>query len=215
MISYSATRWWSRWEVYNQIMVHFGDVEPFLKNNEDLPSVTRTKLLSFFTDDKKDKLKVELAAVIDYGVEFVKATYKLEGDGPLIFTCYEIMDGLQIVIKRIETHAPNTNAVINSISKGSHSIKERLTQHAKNCMHPGIVYFNRQLSTSLQISLQAFKAARLFSPHKACAMKPDDKMVDSLQVFPFLLHLILLLKSEVPQYIAKTADVSEKLDPVE
>ena len=31
MISYSATRWWSGQEVYNQIMVHFGDVEPFLK----------------------------------------------------------------------------------------------------------------------------------------------------------------------------------------
>ena len=215
MISYSATRWWSRWEVYYQIMVHFGDVEPFLKNNEDLPSATKTKLLSFFTDDKKDKLKVELAAVIDYGEEFVKATYKLEGDGPLIFTCYEIMDALQIAIKRIETHAPNTEAVINSISKGSHTIKERLRQHAKNCMHPGIVYFNRQLSTSLQIPLQAFKTAHLFSPHKAYTMKPDDKMVDSLQVFPFLLHLIPLLKSEMPQYIAKTADVSEKLDPVE
>ncbi|XP_065892612.1 uncharacterized protein [Dysidea avara] len=131
MISYSPTRWWSRWEVYYQVMVHFGDVEPFLKNNEDLPSATRTKLLSFFTDDKKDKLQVELAAVIDYGEEFVKTTYKLEGDGPLVFTCYEIIDALQIAIKRIETRAPNTEAVINSVSKGSHTVKERLKQHAK------------------------------------------------------------------------------------
>ena len=61
-------------------------------------------------------------------------------------------------------------------------------------MQPGIAYFNRQLSTSLRIPLQAFKAARLFSPHKAYTMKPDDKMVDSLQVFPFLIHLIPLLK---------------------
>ena len=61
---------------------------------------TRTKLLSFFADDKKDKLQVELAAVIDYGEEFVKTTYKLEGDGPLIFTCYEIIDALQIAIKK-------------------------------------------------------------------------------------------------------------------
>ena len=150
MISYSPTRWWSRWEVYYQITVHFGDVEPFLKKNEDLPSA---KLLSFFTDDKKDKLQVELAPVIDYGEEFVKATYKLEGDGPLVFTCYEIINALQIAIKRIETYAPNTEAVIKSISKGSHTVKERLRQHARNCMHPGIVYFNRQLSTTVYIQI--------------------------------------------------------------
>ena len=47
-------------------------MEPFLKKNEDLPSATRTKLLPFFADDKKDKLQVELAAVFDYGKEFVK-----------------------------------------------------------------------------------------------------------------------------------------------
>ena len=42
-------------------------------------------------------------------------------------------------------------------------------------------------------------------------MKPDEKMVDSLQVFPFLVHLIPSLKSEMPQYLAKTVDVSENL----
>ena len=31
MIPYSPTRWWSRWEVYYEVMVHFGDVERFLK----------------------------------------------------------------------------------------------------------------------------------------------------------------------------------------
>ena len=59
-------------------MVHFGDVEPFLKENEDLPLTTRTKLLLFFMKDKKDKLQVKLASVIDYGDEFVTTTYKLE-----------------------------------------------------------------------------------------------------------------------------------------
>ena len=84
-------------------MVHFGDVEPFLKKNEDLLPAKRMKLLLFFTKDKKDKLQVELASVIDYGNEFVTTTYKLEGDGPLILTYYEVMDAFQIAIKRIET----------------------------------------------------------------------------------------------------------------
>ena len=59
-------------------MVHFGDVEPFVKKNEVLPPTTRTKLLLFFMKDKKDKLQVKLASVIDYGDEFVITTYKLE-----------------------------------------------------------------------------------------------------------------------------------------
>jgi len=135
-----------------------------------------------------------LAAVIDYGEEFVKTTYKLEGDGPLVFTCYEIVDALRIAIKRIETRPPNTEAVISSISKGSHTVKGRLRQHAKDCMQPGIAYFNRQLSTGLQIPLQAFKAARLFYPPKVYTMKPDDNMIDTLRVFPFLVHNMQSLK---------------------
>jgi len=37
MSSYSATRWWSRWEVMEQILVQFGDVQHLL-HNEDLGS---------------------------------------------------------------------------------------------------------------------------------------------------------------------------------
>ena len=59
-------------------MVNFGDVEPFLTKNEDLPPTIRTKSLLFFMKDKKDKLQVKLASVIDYGDEFVTTTYKLE-----------------------------------------------------------------------------------------------------------------------------------------
>jgi len=44
--SYSPIMWWSRWEVYKQLMVQFGDLEEFLKAIVISP-VTRTKLLSF------------------------------------------------------------------------------------------------------------------------------------------------------------------------
>ena len=40
-------------------------------------------------------------------------------------------------------------------------------------------------------------------------------MVDSLQIFPFLIHLVPLLKGKMPLYIAKTADISEDMDPLE
>ena len=49
-----------------------------------------TKLLTFFDDlQKRTLLKVELAIVVDFGDNFVKTTYLLESDSPLVFRCYE------------------------------------------------------------------------------------------------------------------------------
>uniref|UniRef100_A0A1X7TZC1 Uncharacterized protein n=1 Tax=Amphimedon queenslandica TaxID=400682 RepID=A0A1X7TZC1_AMPQE len=73
VMSYSATRWWSKWEILHQAFLLFGDTEPFIKNNPDIGSAT----------------KLELAALVDWGKPFVTTTYDLEGDGPLAFMCYD------------------------------------------------------------------------------------------------------------------------------
>ena len=82
MGGYSPTRWWSKWELIYQLLLQFGDVKPFLEENEDLGPATQQKLLGILTDPQKYALlKIELAAVVDCGEPFVKATYALEGDG--------------------------------------------------------------------------------------------------------------------------------------
>lgn len=53
MASYSDTRWWSKWEVMHQIMLQFGDIEPFLLNNTDIATASTKKLLTFFQDKQK------------------------------------------------------------------------------------------------------------------------------------------------------------------
>ena len=76
MSSYSNTRWWSRWEVQQQFLQQFGDVEPFLKQHEDISPATRTKILALLHNPQELlALKLELAAVVDIGSYFVKATY--------------------------------------------------------------------------------------------------------------------------------------------
>ena len=73
-------------------MLQFGDIEPFLSKNTDLGPSSHPKLLAILTDHEKLKhLKFELAAIIDWGGVFFKATYNLEGDGPLSFTAYEVV----------------------------------------------------------------------------------------------------------------------------
>ena len=42
--SYSVTRWWSKWEIMNQMLVGFGDIEPFL-SLADFSEGMRMKLL--------------------------------------------------------------------------------------------------------------------------------------------------------------------------
>ena len=83
VMSYSATRWWSRWEVFHQLLLQFGDIELFLQKHDDLGPASRQKLMAFFQDPEKTALlKIELASIIDWGEAFVKATYNC--DGPLI-----------------------------------------------------------------------------------------------------------------------------------
>lgn len=95
MRTVSATRWWSKWEVVNQVCDYFGDVDPFLREIEDLAPALRAHLLEIF-DNPEDvtELKLEIAALIDGGRSFFTTTYNLEGDGPLIFTCYQHLTAL-------------------------------------------------------------------------------------------------------------------------
>ena len=191
MPSYSPTRWWSRWKVFKQLMVQFGDLEEFLKGNDVSPA-TRTKLLSFFSDSsKKANLQIELAAIIDYGEPFVKATHKLEGDRPLVLECYE---AVETVTNSVElAHAPNVEAVAKTLSRGSETVKQRLLNHVKTCVQPAHSYYKRQLSLSLKVPLLAFKAARLFSPKMVNVLKPNLAMIDTPVVFPFLKEKFLAL----------------------
>lgn len=145
-----------------QLLVQLGDIKLFLINKSDICPSTTLKLLSFFDDFKKlNHLKIELAAVIACGEPFVKATYKLEGDGSLEFICYE---AIQEVVTSIKVgNIPNVQAVARDISS-SLTVQKILIAHAKQCIQPGIDYFNHQLGTSLKSLLMAFKASWMTNP---------------------------------------------------
>ena len=95
-------------------------MEPFLREN-DVSPMCRMRLSESFDDPVSARdLGLELAAIIDAGKHFVSATYYLEGDGPLVFSCYERLSALAHAIA-IESY-PNT-ATIQSVgctSKGLH-----------------------------------------------------------------------------------------------
>jgi len=154
---YSATRWSSKYEVMRQLMERFGNVEPFLETHTEISPATRGKLLSMLRDsDEKKCLMVELVATIDAATPFVKATYNLEGDGPLALTCYEAISTLNVAAR--QAYYPNLEAVAGKVTSDDH-MKEELIQYAKSCVQPGVTYYFHQLATSMKEPLHAFKAA--------------------------------------------------------
>ena len=212
MSSYSATRWWSKWEVMAQVMLFFGDVAPFLEANPELSPTTNKKLLEMLQNpSSREYIQVELAAVVDAGEAFVKATYNLEGDGPLVLRCFEILSALAAGIQ--VGYYPNVQAIAQTLSGGSPAVAQQWVDYAKTCVRPGLQYFLTKFSEELSGSVAAFKAARLFDPQKVVGLKPDAAAVDSLQAFPFLKSPTLAnLKAELPSYLVKAADIDPSTD---
>ena len=104
--THSETRWWTKWEVLNQVSAFFGDVRPLLQENQEISPTTTAKLLAILDDDDSRRtLQLQLAALVDIGKHLVEATYLLEGDGPLLFSCYEMLQSLVTTFS--QEHRPN------------------------------------------------------------------------------------------------------------
>ena len=164
MALYSQTRWWSKWEVMAQAFKYFGDIEPFLTQNADFSPATQAKLLAFFYPNKNIILQIELAAIVDWGEPFVKATYRLEGDGALAFECFEVIDTIRAFIQSGTTPNNYIQALADRLSCGVLSKRQLVLDHVHNCVKPAIDYFNLQLASTLNRTLSGFKAARFFYP---------------------------------------------------
>lgn len=208
--TYSATRWWSKWEMIKHLHDSFGDVKSFLEDEALPPS--RLKLLEILNDPPKNrKLQVELAVTVDAGEQFVKATYRLEGDGPLVFSAYEEIATLRAGVTN--EHYPNTNAIATKLSSTS-TQKQQLIHYGKTCVKPAYDYFQQKFDNDLKVAVSIFKYARYFDPGKIGELKPSSSDVDNLRVIPGLSSGAVLvgLKSELPKYMAIADGVSMRAD---
>ena len=211
MATYSTTRWWSKWEVMKQLLVQFGDIRLFLTSDEDFAMTLKPNLLAVLEDPQQCRLlQLELAATTDVGEPFVKATYSLEGDGPLALECFEVITMLQASVRN--HHHPNVTAVARQLSAGNIASMTQMVQYALNCVQPGEEYFTTQLEGSLKEPVAAFKAARLLNPHKVAEMLPTAIDIDKLSIFPFVtITMLANLKVELPSYVAKAVGVDARL----
>ena len=122
------------------------------------------KMLSILQDStKKVSLQIEMAAVVDAVREFVKCTYKLEGDDALVLDCYECLQS--VVASNHVSHFPNVDAITNKITADP-NVQHQLKLYVMSCIKPGSDYFISKYTGDLGKQIGAFKAPRLLVPHK-------------------------------------------------
>lgn len=207
MRSFSATRWWSKWEVMDQALSYFGDIEPFLEENDDIAPRTSDHIRALLMNvASRKKLIMELAAVVDAGKPFVQATYALEGDGLLVFSAYATLQGLSTAAH--QRHYPNVDAQAQKLADSPQE-EANLQQHARACVRPGVDFFVQKFNVQFYRAVRAFKAARYACPQKVQQLKPTAVDVNALREFPFLDSdaTIGALQQELPTYIAEADGV--------
>ena len=123
----------------NPVLEYFADVKPFVRENDHL-ATTRAHLMEIFNSpgDSKD-LELEKATFVDGGNNFVSATCYLEGNGPLVFCCYE---RLATVSNAVAVAAySNVEGVARRQAVGNLPVYNQLVAKAKACINPGFHFF--------------------------------------------------------------------------
>ena len=144
--------------------------------NDHLAPATTGQLLDIFNDasDAKD-LELELAALTDGGSHFVTATYYLEGDGPLIFSCYERLASVSHSVA-VDAY-PNLEGVASRQANGNLVLCNQLVTRTKQCITPGLRFFQRKFSQEFHDLVRAFKSARLCCPVQVQNLHPNAASV--------------------------------------
>ena len=201
--TYSETRRWSKWEIYNQLMTYFGDVVPFLRSADGIYPATVAPLIAIVDDeDDTARLRLELAVTINIGKHLVCATYKLEGHGLFVFSAYSTLQAVTSAFSVL--HCLNLAAVASDIAGGDLAQATILKADTIRKARPAISWFLLKFNIAFRSTVMAFKAAQIFDPVYAQAMAVNLDKVEALRCFPCLDDdaTIQDLLTELPLYVA-------------
>ena len=225
-ITYCKTRWWSRDECYRQLLVLWGDLLKVLQtiNASRLQDgESCTNAIQMLSDIRTLKtLQVELAASVDGADPFIKATYALEGDGPLAFVTFDKMAELNQFT--LAPHLPNLTAICKQWGGDTQPPTDEfqaLYQQGMQCIISGFNYFNQTIwadDAQLNYQLQLFKLARFLVPARAIELHFSLEDVENFNLFKVVRNGFIdmgLLRAELPLYLAAADGVALHVDLVQ
>ena len=207
--SYSATRWWSWWEVLAQLHHFFADVMPFLTDLQSCPTIVAKLRLVLGHIDQCVQLRLQLAIAIDVRKPIVKINYLLKGDGECAVDAYAHLQELCTAVV-VENHQETRATAANRTGGNAEAARALVTQ-AKACIAPAVQFFHTKFNTQGTPTfemLQPFKAVRILCPQQARAIGLTAVHIRALTIVPGLGHdaTIDSLLDELLGYIAAAAD---------
>lgn len=137
--SYYPMRWWSKWEVMKAslgIYSHFsGHKMIFLK---PLKAACHC-----FGSNKECPPQGRACSSGGWRGESCEVTYKLEGDGPLALSAYELVN--TILASTTVSYFPNVDAVARQLCPANPTCHQQWVAYALQCFQPGFDYLTHVL----------------------------------------------------------------------
>lgn len=206
----SRTRWWSFFEQACYIHSNWSFVEAFIDSLDGDESTTRSQLKAMKADANKwMNIQLELATLVDAARLLVLATYKLEGDGCVVFRAYEMLARIHTFIG-METSAdkfPNLFTLRDDLQANELLVRSVCQKAFKYFMDQFFPVPGK--TTDLTAAMKVFKAARLMLPQYVNTL---DKVDVSLlrDAFPKVVDdaMLVRLRSELPTYLSAAKDIS-------
>ena len=84
-------------------------------------------------------LQLDLAAFIDVILHFFKAAYDLERDGPLVLSCYGIIERVRMAVQ--SALYMEMDSITHNLCSRNPLMKQQYTAYAVSRLQPGISYF--------------------------------------------------------------------------
>ena len=115
---YSKVRWWSRWEIMQELALNFGSLLQFVTDldRDNIGDATTKKMLTILTNQSKE-LELELAAVMSCE-QLCKATYRMEGDRLELLLVHRTVEELRQFGKSLGKDASNLPSVTALLRNG-------------------------------------------------------------------------------------------------
>jgi hypothetical protein len=236
-----TTRWWSWWQMMNYVMQRWGDIDGYLRDLRDNDFCKETvkkleRLLNGWTEEKRGdttanppvpaqriehkpmrhSIMLELAAVVDWGQQFVEVTSLLESDGLVVVDVFDMLLRLEYAISmpvwtnvRAVSSAFATKAIPRDAPNAAVLLAKRLDKdlkHVAAVVKPAADYFKSHFGNIAQCDgtgaemsklTLLFKCVRIVDPFQAVKLFRDGDtatdgemglgLVDNLRaVFPLL-----------------------------